>query len=61
MPIGYYGLAWSAYSNVIGRGFEVEFEKNAMMDIKFVARKPGSRLLSGELRHFAAKPRSPDA
>jgi hypothetical protein len=40
MALGYYGLAWSVYSNVIGRGAEVEFEKNAMMDIKFGARTP---------------------
>ena len=41
MAMGYYGLAWSAYSSVIGRGAEVEFERNAMMEIKFGARKPG--------------------
>jgi hypothetical protein len=41
MAMGYYGLAWSAYSTVIGRGAEVEFEKNAMMEIKFGARNPG--------------------
>jgi hypothetical protein len=46
MAMGYYGLAWSAYSNVIGRGAEVEFEKNTMMDIKFGARKPGSPFLA---------------
>jgi hypothetical protein len=38
MAFGYYGLAWSVYSSVAGRGGEVEFEKNAMMDIKFGAR-----------------------
>jgi hypothetical protein len=42
---GLFGLAWSAYSNVIGRGAEVEFEKNAMMDIKFGAWTPGSPFL----------------
>jgi hypothetical protein len=46
MAFGYYGLAWSAYSSVIGRGAEVEFEKNAMMDVKFGARTPGSHFLS---------------
>src|SRR6516225_9728643 len=46
MAMGYYGLAWSAYSNVIGRGAEVEFEKNTMMDIKFGSRKAGSQLVS---------------
>jgi hypothetical protein len=48
MAMGYYGLAWSAYSTVIGRGAEVEFEKNAMMEIKFGARNPapGSHFLA---------------
>jgi hypothetical protein len=46
MAFGYYGLVWSVYSSVIGRGAEVEFEKNAMMDIKFGAPKPGSPFLS---------------
>jgi len=40
MAFGYYGLAWSVYSNVIARGAEVQFDKNAMMDIKFGARTP---------------------
>jgi hypothetical protein len=40
MAFGYYGLAWSVYSNVIARGGEVKFDKNAMMDIKFGARTP---------------------
>ena len=40
MAFGYYGLAWSVYSNVIARGVEVQFDKNAMMDIKFGARTP---------------------
>jgi hypothetical protein len=43
MAFGYYGLAWSVYSNVIGRGGEVQFEKNAMMDIGFGARMPESQ------------------
>jgi hypothetical protein len=46
MAFGYYGLAWSVYSSVIGRGAEVEFEKNAMMDVKFGARTPGSHYVS---------------
>ena len=45
MAFGYYGVAWSVYSTVIGRGGEVEFEKNAMMEIKFGARTPGSHFL----------------
>jgi hypothetical protein len=31
---------WSVYSNVIARGGEVQFDKNAMMDVKFGARTP---------------------
>jgi hypothetical protein len=46
MAFGYYGLAWSVYSSVMGRGGEVQFEKNAMMDIKFGARTPGSPFLA---------------
>jgi hypothetical protein len=41
MAFGYYGLAWSVYSNLIARGNEVQFEINAMMDIKFGARSNG--------------------
>ncbi len=46
MAFGYYGLAWSVYSSVFARGGEVQFDKNAMMDIKFGARAPreGSKL-----------------
>jgi hypothetical protein len=40
MAFGYYGLAWSVYSNVVARGGEVQFDKDAMMDIKLGARKP---------------------
>jgi hypothetical protein len=46
MAMGYYGAAWSAYSSVAGRGAEVEFEKNAMMEIKFGTRTPSSHLLA---------------
>jgi hypothetical protein len=35
---GIYGMAWSVFSNVIARGGEVQFEKNAVVDIKFGAR-----------------------
>ena len=37
---GFYGMAWSIYSNVISRGFEVVFPKNAMVDVKFNTRVP---------------------
>ena len=40
MAFGYYGLAWSVYSSVVARGGEVQFDKNAMMDIRFGARTP---------------------
>ncbi len=38
MSFGYYGLAWSVFSNVIARGSEVRFEKNALLEIKFGGR-----------------------
>lgn len=38
--LGFYGMAWSVYLNVIARGGEVQFDKNAMIDIKFGARPP---------------------
>src|SRR4029077_18756107 len=40
MAFGYYGLAWSVYSNVIAKGSEVQFNQNAMMDIRFGGRAP---------------------
>lgn len=49
MGFGYYGLAWSVYSNVVARGGEVQFDRNAMVDIKFGARPKApaaSRLVS---------------
>jgi hypothetical protein len=49
MAFGYYGLAWSVYSSVIARGGEVQFDKNAVMDIKFGARKlPQGSKFTGE-------------
>jgi hypothetical protein len=38
---GYYGLAWSIYSTVIARGAEVQFDKNAVIDIGFNQAAPG--------------------
>lgn len=35
---GYYGLAWSLYSTIVARGSEVQFVKNAMVDIRFNTR-----------------------
>jgi hypothetical protein len=40
MAFGYYGLAWSVYSSVFARGGEVQFDRNAMMEIKFGTRTP---------------------
>jgi hypothetical protein len=37
---GIYGMAWSVYSHVIARGGEVEFDRNAVIDIKFGSRTP---------------------
>jgi len=41
---GYYGLAWSVFSTVVARGPEVQFDKNAVVDIGFNTRagKPES-------------------
>ena len=33
--LGFYGLAWSVYTNVISRGSEVIFEKNSEMAVRF--------------------------
>jgi hypothetical protein len=38
MAFGYWGVAVSVYTNIISRGAEVEFRKNAMIDIKFGGR-----------------------
>jgi len=40
MAFGYYGLAWSVYSKLIAKGGEVQFNRNAMMDIRFGGRAP---------------------
>jgi hypothetical protein len=40
--LGYYGLAWSVFSTVIARGPEVQFNKNAVVDIGFNKRSPAS-------------------
>ncbi len=47
MAFGYYGLAWSIYSNVISRGSEVHFEKNAILELKFGGRPEASKANSG--------------
>jgi hypothetical protein len=38
--LGFYGLAWSVYANVVARGGEVQFDRNASIDIRFGTRTP---------------------
>ncbi len=38
--LGFYGMAWSVYANVVARGAEVGFDRNAVIDIRFGARTP---------------------
>ena len=40
--LGYYGLAWTVFSTVIARGSEVQFDKNAVIDIGFNPRTTAS-------------------
>lgn len=35
-----YGMGWSVYTNIVSRGAEIEFEKDAAMDVRFGARTP---------------------
>jgi len=37
--LGFYGLAWSAYTTIVSRGREVSFEKNSAVAIRFGARR----------------------
>ena len=37
--LGFYGLAWSVYSNIVARGSEVTFEKNTAIAIQFGAER----------------------
>ncbi len=41
--LGYYGLGWSVYSNLVSRGSEVTFEKNSAIAIRFGAPKRGAK------------------
>ena len=47
---GYYGLAWSLYSTVAARGAEVQFGKNAVIDIGFNQRTPNGTTKVGKDR-----------
>lgn len=40
---GYYGMAWSLFSTLIARGSEVQFGKDAMIDIRFDTRAEKAR------------------
>jgi hypothetical protein len=43
--LGFYGLAWSVYTNVVARGGEVQFDRNASINIRFSTRTPpGSKV-----------------
>jgi hypothetical protein len=60
MAFGYYGLAWSVYSNIVARGSEVQFEKDAMMDIKFGTRKAPSGSNPAGSPEPSRTPRTPE-
>lgn len=40
MALGYYGMAWSVFSTVVARGADVQFDRNAVVDIGFNQRPP---------------------
>lgn len=40
MAFGYYGMAWSVYSTIFARGPEVQFDPNAVIEIRFNTRTP---------------------
>jgi len=48
MAFGYYKLAWSVYSNVIAKGAEVSFAKNAVLEVKFGGRPAGGNSVPKE-------------
>lgn len=48
---GYYGLAWSVFSTVVARGPEVQFDKNAVVDIGFNARASNPESDSVAVKH----------
>ena len=49
--LGFYGMAWSVYTNIIARGGEVEFGDNTAVDIRFGARAPAA---TSKFRQVAA-------
>lgn len=46
--MGFYGMGWSVYSNIIARGSEVIFDRNRAMDVRFGARPPAA---ASKLKH----------
>ena len=48
---GYYGLAWSVFSTVVARGPEVQFDKNAVVDIGFNSRESNPESDSVATKH----------
>jgi hypothetical protein len=51
--MGFYGMGWSVFNNIVARGSEVEFGKNAAMDIRFGARPPAP---GSKFKHAEAGP-----
>jgi hypothetical protein len=48
---GYYGMAWALYSTLIARGSEVEFGKDAVIDVKFTARPDETKATAKSKAH----------
>ncbi len=40
MALGYYGMGWAVFSTVVARGADVQFGRNAVIDIGFNQRSP---------------------
>jgi hypothetical protein len=53
---GFYGMGWSVFNNIIARGSEVQFNRNAAMDIRFGARTPAPATKFQAARLHAATP-----
>jgi hypothetical protein len=50
--LGFYGMAWSVYSNIVARGSEIEVGHNAVVEIRYGSRAPApsSKFVSAETR-----------
>jgi len=55
--LGYYGLGWTVYSTIVSRGSEVEFKKNAAVNVRFGA-NPANPLKKLD-SHFIAAGNAP--